>query len=580
MLRAFLIVPAVDHPSPRPHMNHTATDARRVSGSADARLGRTFDAGFSVLMGAMIVLAAATAADYGISVDEFLFDTYGGKALDYYRTWGADRSLFEWYDNYLYGPWFQMVVAALQSFDLMAPFDMRHLATGLLSLIGLCGVYWTGAVVFNRRVAFVAVCLLLLSGNYYGHMFNSPIDAPYLVAMTFATLGIVLAFRGRPRRFLARALLVGVLVGWAAATRVGGIMLLAYVGVAAGLAVIDRWGVSPEARPGERDGVTLTGAIASVVLIVAVAAAVTWAAWPWLHEDTIARLKGALGHFGKIEMDYTSLVWGVPFRTTALPWYYIPLNLIARLAEPFTVLLGLGLVFAALGAARGMAEATVWRDGAVLAARRVLGIAARERGAVIVAFAALFPLLYIVATGAVLYDGIRHVLFTAPMLALLAARAAEPLWPWFARVRLPAALALGALVGYGVWAVATLHPNEYIRISAFAGGTRYGAPRFESDYWGTAVGEGIERLREYLDLEARNGRPVESPRVLIGISYRENLAAPYLPKGWTHVDTKEAAQFAVAPTRWQWQPPEWAHPIAEVVRQGIVLAVVYDMRRE
>lgn len=539
---------------------------------------RLFDALFLALMGAMVVVVATTAADYGISVDEFLFDPYGVKSLAYYQTLGADRSVFDWYDSYLYGPWFHILVAALQSLDLMPPFDMRHLVTGMLSLVGLVGVYLTGAVVFNRRVGFVAVCLLLLTGNYYGHMFNSPVDVPYLVAMTFATLAAIIAFDGKRRYFFGWVLLVGLLVGLATATRVGGIMLVAYVAVAAGLALLDRIGVAPEGRHGERRGVSFAGAVAAGVIVIVVAAAFTWAAWPWLHEDPWNRLRETVAHFGKIQMDYASLVWGIPFRTTALPWYYIPLNLIARLAEPFTALLGLGLVLSIFAIRRAVIAASVWHDGWQAAGRRLIACVAERRAPAVVVFAALFPLFYIVLSDAVLYDGIRHVLFTVPMLALLAGWAAEPLWGWLRCCRPLAGLVLGVIVGYGVWAVATLHPDEYIRISAFAGGTRDGAPRFESDYWGNGVAEGITRLKEYLDLEARNGRPVTAPRVLIAISYREQVAAPYLPKDWQHVDTKEAAQFAVAPTRWQWQPPDWAQPIAEISRQGIVLAVVYDMR--
>jgi len=37
--------------------------------------------------------------------------------------------------------------------------------------------------VFNARVGLVACVLLLLSGNYYGHMFNSPADAPFFAKL-------------------------------------------------------------------------------------------------------------------------------------------------------------------------------------------------------------------------------------------------------------------------------------------------------------------------------------------------------------------------------------------------------------
>lgn len=566
-------------------MSHPVMSSRfrpRFPADPDAarRENALFDGLFLALMGLMAVVVTMTAADNGISVDEFLFDTYGAKSLSYYTTMGVDRSSFVWYDNFLYGPWFHMVVATLQSLDLAPPFDVRHIATGFLSLIGLVGVFAIGRRVFNARTGFFAVVLLLLTGNYYGHMFNSPVDAPFIVAMTWAVWGIIAVFAGDGRRMWLKVLACGILVGLAVATRVGGVILVGYVAGAATLAVLDRLALTPETRDRRHSPLSVGVVLASALTVIVVAGAAAYALWPWIQEDTINRIRSALAHFGKIEMDYNSVVWGIPFRTTELPWYYIPLNLVGRLAEPFTILLGIGLALGTAGAWRAIVGAGEWRDGFWATVARLTAVIARRRAVAVILVAAVFPLAYVVATHAVLYDGIRHVMFTVPMLALVAAWAAEWVWPRLAVFALPAAIVGGAVVGYDIVSMAKLHPQEYIRISAFAGGTRYGAPLFETDYWGNGVAEGIERLKEYLELEARNGRPVSTPRVLAGISYRENLAAPLFPKDWVHVDTREAADFAVAPTRWNWEPPAWAQPIALVRREGQVLAVVYDLRKK
>jgi hypothetical protein len=61
----------------------------------------------------MLVVELATAADYGLTVDEFNADDYGPKALAWYTSGFQDRSHFEtvefslWY----YGPWFHMLTA-------------------------------------------------------------------------------------------------------------------------------------------------------------------------------------------------------------------------------------------------------------------------------------------------------------------------------------------------------------------------------------------------------------------------------------------------------------------------------------
>jgi hypothetical protein len=62
------------------------------------------------LLSAVLAVGLLTAADYGLTVDEFNTDDYGPKALAWYTSGFKDRSHFEtvefslWY----YGPWFHI----------------------------------------------------------------------------------------------------------------------------------------------------------------------------------------------------------------------------------------------------------------------------------------------------------------------------------------------------------------------------------------------------------------------------------------------------------------------------------------
>ena len=49
----------------------------------------------AVILGATLVVGLATAADYGISIDEFNADDYGPKALAWYTSGFINRSQFE-----------------------------------------------------------------------------------------------------------------------------------------------------------------------------------------------------------------------------------------------------------------------------------------------------------------------------------------------------------------------------------------------------------------------------------------------------------------------------------------------------
>src|SRR5215475_15678346 len=117
-------------------------------GFARPKLGLAFGARHAetllvlLVLGVALVIGLATAADYGLSTDEFNTDEYGPKALAWYTSVFADRSQFGTVEEYLwmYGPWFQMLVAAVQSLDLASPITVRHAMTFLFGLAGLAAV--------------------------------------------------------------------------------------------------------------------------------------------------------------------------------------------------------------------------------------------------------------------------------------------------------------------------------------------------------------------------------------------------------------------------------------------------------
>jgi hypothetical protein len=105
----------------------------------------------------------------------------------------------------------------------------------------------------------------------------------------------------------------------------------------------------------------------------------------------------------------------------------------------------------------------------------------------------LFPAAYAVLSGATIYDGIRHLLFTYPPLVALSACG---FWLFLAspkrklRVLAAAALALGLLEPLLFqW---RNHPNQAVYFNVFAGGPRGAFGRYELDYWGNSLLQGVE----------------------------------------------------------------------------------------
>ena len=183
----------------------------------------------ALLAGALMV-GLATASDYGISIDEFNADDYGPKALAWYTSGFTDRSHFEtvefslWY----YGPWFHMLTSFVQSFDLADRFTVRHAMTFLVGLGGLAALLPIGRLAAGRWAGLTAIALCLMTGYLYGSLFFTPIDVPFLAAMTWATLAIMVMSRQVLPSWRA-TVAVGLTTGLAIATRTGGIITHVYL---------------------------------------------------------------------------------------------------------------------------------------------------------------------------------------------------------------------------------------------------------------------------------------------------------------------------------------------------------------
>src|SRR5205085_8066024 len=125
--------------------------------------------GVGVLVAALFI-GLATVAHYGFTIDEFNTDDYGPKALAWYTSLGADRSHFETVEPFLwyYGPWYQILIALVQSFDLTDPITVRHALTFLAGIAGLAALLPIARLSVGAWAGPIAILLCLTTGYFYG----------------------------------------------------------------------------------------------------------------------------------------------------------------------------------------------------------------------------------------------------------------------------------------------------------------------------------------------------------------------------------------------------------------------------
>jgi hypothetical protein len=230
--------------------------------------------------------------------------------------------------------------------------------------------------------------------------------------------------------------------------------------------------------------------------------------------------------------------------------------------------------------------------GALLAAGLGVALAAPRRartaltpgagpGVALVAFATLFPLAWVMAIDANLYDGLRQLLFVVPPLCVLAGLAWRVVADALARG--PAALRSAALAAVALWLVyhvslmVRLHPYQTVYFNRSVGGLAGAYGRYETDYWGNSYREAALALQEVLDAQEPPGRPW---RVMLCIRVRATrpLLAGYYLEGVEMTKRPGEADFFIATTRWDCHESREGRELYRVERLGVPLAVVKDVR--
>jgi hypothetical protein len=531
----------------------------------------------AALLTAALVIGISTAADYGLTVDEFNTDDYGPKALAWYTSGFKDRSHFEtvefslWY----YGPWFHMLTAYVQSFDFADRITVRHAMTFVVGLAGVAALLPIGRLAVGRWAGLTAIALCLMTGYFYGSLFFTPIDVPFLAAMTWATLAILVMTRDVLPSWRA-TLVTGLLTGLALATRTGGFITHAYLLGALMLCAAEffadhgRLTMRYLAQIGARYGT-----------VVIVAWIVAFALWPWLQiGNPFTQFKIALVHFANMPMAFEFWHWGEVITTDALPLTYIPAQLLARLPMVFLILLAVAFGYAIASAVMLAREsAAKWRRDRAEGLRAAALTLGGARGILVVCAAVALPLGFLIVQRATIYDGIRHVLFVIPMLAILAGVGLTAILPLIRRAPVVAAIAAGAYVGNIVMTLAVLHPLEYVAMNALAGGTRGAYGKFELDYWAVAATEALRRLERRLDYDLPSQSAEGPPSILICIPWREWMVGPILRRPWIIETDPDKADFIIESQRSRCAEGKAVVLIDEVKRFDRTFAWVYARRR-
>lgn len=502
--------------------------------------------------GLLLVATVAVLAgyrDYGVTWDEPVQSAYGENVLAHFRSEPVGSELPQ---QRTYGPAFELLAALAYAPFPDRKYEIRHLLIAASALFGVVGVVRIGVLLGAPWVAVFASLALVAAPRFSGHAFNNSKDVPFAALLCWAVYAIC-RFSLAPGRWLP-ALGCGAAMGAALAVRPGGLpLLLALFAVGAGLAL---W---RERRPGAlalRSGAAWLLAWAAMVAV-----------WPWAHEAPLAHPLEAVATAFSFPAVFPVLYAGAVTMSDALPRSYLPVYLAITTPPLLLALAALGLVVAARGSLR-----TPCAPAATVS--------------LVVAVWLLAPLVAAAATRPNVYDGMRHVLFVVPALALLAGVGAAALVAATppGRLRRAAAAVLLVLCAAPLWQVARLHPYQSSYFNIFVGGLGGAYGRYETDYWLSSYKEAAEWLNE-----RAAERPGRRLRVLLAAdSFSRDCAVHFLDPG---IVVGEVAQFGqrgqlpepwdyyLSTTRYRFDLNYDASPVVHAIgRDGAVFSVVRARR--
>ena len=511
-------------------------------------------------LGVVAIVAGLTFRDYGLGWDDYTHAEYADLLLRMYGSGFRDQAALSFANLYMYGGGFDMAAAMLHKIIPLELFETRRLLGAIVGLVGLAITWRLGRRVGGPLAGLAALLLLALCPTFYGHMFMNPKDAPFAVAMVILMLGLVRLAEEYPTPSPRTILIVGIGAGLSIGCRILGGLALVYAVVGFLPLLIDEF-----RKQGAREAVHRFAHVVYVLLPgLAFGYLLMGLMWPWAILEPANPLR-ALTYFSHFfEKPWKEMFDGALVSVPDMPWSYLPTLFALQLPEVL-----LGLLAAAVG-------------GTLMSLSRQDIAARRKTIFLMLTMAAMLPLVIAMVKRPALYNGIRHFIFVIPPMAVLAGVAFAKLMGWLGRggrrVWQPAALAVfafGLLLPLGE--MIRLHPYQYTHFNHIAGTVRSADNFFMLDYWGLALKQASDGLRDELD--ERQEFPPQGRKWKVAVCGPQRPAQVALGDDFTIGWDSNAADFAM--TLGEFYCKGLTAPVmVEIKRDDVVFARVYDIRGE
>lgn len=453
-------------------------------------------------LAAIFVLMTLMSFSYGLSGDEVDMNEYGKAILNYFLSFGSDKTVFNMpreldRDGVIkyYGGFFDLICAIVNKVSPFEEYTTRHI---LNAWTGFLAIFFAAKICLryiSARTALLCAGLMFLAPFFLGNAMNNPKDLPLATAYIAAVYFILRFFDHLPKPRASDYIAVITTIGIAINVRVAGILLIPYMGVYAGFIYISEI-TSGKEKPDFKSWI-------KPLLIAAILGYFAGSLfWPYGQLNPLINPLTALSEMSNFKVSLGQVWEGEKVFSSELPSGYLIKSF--WITNAYVLLAGLVFAFLFLFRIRKM-----------------------ERAAAVyfVIFTGIFPLAYIIYKGSNVYHLWRHILFIFPSLAVTSAAGWLLFSDWLKERSFKWGMALAAvLLLEPAYFIVKTFPNTITYFNTFAGGVKGAYGNYEVDFY-------YNSLKQDVDWFKKNELPKYKPTDTVYIATNAaHLLIPYFAK--------------------------------------------------
>ncbi len=440
--------------------------------------------GFAV---ALLLLMVSVSHNYGISGDENFHKEYGHHIVNFYTSLGKDTtaasssnngpdSLMVFYGG-LYDGTASILAKALPSVN---EWNVRHFWNSVFGFVAMLCAGLVAVEVAGWQAGLITLIFMAFSPRFFGESMNNPKDITMAAGYMLTYVFILRFLKEMPRPTLKNAIGVGISIGVAMGIRIGGLLLIPYLFLFWGLALLASYGLT-KVLDFSKFKEQVWPSLKYVLLASVLGYCFSLVLWPYGLINPLSHPLEALGIAEKFPVRIGFLFDGKQLQSTQVPWNYEPQWF--AITTPLFGLIGLTLSFVLVPSMR--------KNGKLL----MLGF---------LYFTLLFPLCYVIYKKSVLYDTMRHFFFVYPSIIILAGLTFNYFLNSFSKnAKYIIVTVMVLLVFLPARFMLANHPNEYVYFNELEGGIKGAYGNYETDYYMNSVKQCADWMKKNENLKQR-----------------------------------------------------------------------------